>query len=83
VPMVAIPQAVDQPSNADQLQAIGVGRHLTADPPSPAEIRTAVTDITADPQVRLRLNVIRDELHRVGGPTHAADAVEDVATGRW
>jgi hypothetical protein len=25
----------------------------------------------------------RDELHNVGGPGHAADAVEDVASGRW
>jgi len=83
VPMVAIPQAVDQPSNADQLEAIGVGRRLTADPPSPAEIRSAITEMASDPQVRLRLNAIRDELHRVGGPFHAADAVEDVATARW
>ena len=30
VPMVAIPQAVDQPSNADRLEAIGVGRYLRA-----------------------------------------------------
>jgi MGT family glycosyltransferase len=79
VPMVAIPQAVDQPSNADQLEAIGVGRHLRADPPSPSEIRDAVLEVAADPQVRLRLNAIRDELHRVGGPGHAADAVEAYA----
>ena len=25
----------------------------------------------------------RDELHNVGGPGQAADAVEDVASGRW
>jgi UDP:flavonoid glycosyltransferase YjiC (YdhE family) len=79
VPMVAIPQAVDQPGNACQLEAIGVGRHLTADPPGPAEIRDAVLEVAADPQVRLRFNAIRDELHRVGGPGHAADAVEAYA----
>lgn len=83
VPTVAIPQAVDQPGNAAQLQAIGVGRHLAADPPSPREIRDAILDVTSDSQIRLRLNAIRDELHRVGGPGHAADAVEGAATGRW
>jgi MGT family glycosyltransferase len=83
VPMVAIPQAVDQPSNADQLEAIGVGRHLRTDPPGPAEIRAAILEMSADPQVRLRLNAIRDELRRVGGPGHAADAVEEVAAIRW
>jgi MGT family glycosyltransferase len=83
VPMVAIPQAVDQPANAAQLEAIGVGRQLRADSPSASEIREALLGIAADPQVRLRLNEIRDDLHRVGGPGHAADAVEDVASGRW
>ncbi len=83
VPMVAIPQAVDQPSNADHLEAIGVGRHLQADPPRPPEIRDAIVQVAADPQVRLRLNEIRDELHRVGGPYHAADAVEHAASGHW
>jgi MGT family glycosyltransferase len=83
VPMVAMPQAVDQPSNAEQLEAIGAGRHLSADAPTPGQIREALLDVVADPQIRLRLNAIRDELHRVGGPCHAAEAVEDVATGRW
>lgn len=83
VPMLAIPQAVDQPSNADQLEAIGAGRHLTGVSPSPGQIRDAFLEVAADSQIRLRLKAIRDELHRVGGPGHAADAVEDVASGRW
>jgi MGT family glycosyltransferase len=83
VPMVALPQAVDQPANAAQLEAIGVGRQLRADSPSASEIREAIPGIAADPQVRLRLNEIRDDLHRIGGPGHAPDAVEDVASGRW
>lgn len=83
VPMVAIAQAVDQPANADQLEAIGVGRHLTGDSPKPVEIREAIVDVASDPQVRLRLNEIRDELHRAGGPGSAADAVEEIVTGSW
>ena len=81
--MVALPQAVDQPLNAAQLEALGVGRHLTADPPDPREIRDAIRFVATDPDIRTRLNVIRDELHSVGGPGHAADAIEDVVTGRW
>ncbi len=83
VPMVAIPQSVDQPRNADQLEAAGIGRHLRADPPSPGDIRDAVLGFAADPAVRRRINVIRDETRRHGGPVHAADAVEEVADGRW
>jgi MGT family glycosyltransferase len=83
VPTVAIPQAVDQPANAAQLEAIRAGRHLTADPPAAAQIRDAILGVASDPQIRLRLDAIREELHRVGGPGHAADAVIDMATGRW
>jgi MGT family glycosyltransferase len=81
-PMVAIPQAVDQPANADQLEAIGVGRHLRSDRPSPGEIRDAILAVTDQP-VRPRINIIRGEIRRDGGPARAADTVEDVATGRW
>ena len=79
VPMVAIPQAVDQPLNADQLEELGVGRHLTADPPNPTDIRDAIRYVATDPGVRQRSDAIRDELHSVGGSSHAADAVEDLA----
>ena len=83
VPMVAIPQAVDQPLNAAQLEALGVGRHLTGDPPDPSEIGDAIRCVATDPDVRTRIDAIRDGLHNVGGPRHAADAVEDVVTARW
>ncbi|MGV0746207.1 macrolide family glycosyltransferase [Mycolicibacterium sp. XJ870] len=83
VPMVAIPQAVDQPANADRLEAVGVGRHLSAQLPSPEQIRDAALAVSSDEQVRLRLNAVRDEIHASGGPAHAADAVEDIVAGRW
>jgi UDP:flavonoid glycosyltransferase YjiC (YdhE family) len=63
--------------------AVGVGRHLILDSPDAAEIRDAIVHMTSDSQVRERLNEVRDELQRFGGPAHAADAVENVATGRW
>ncbi|MDH6198175.1 MGT family glycosyltransferase [Mycobacterium frederiksbergense] len=83
VPMVAIPQAVDQPANAVQLEAIGVGRHLPDHLPSATDIRAAVLGVAADQRIRLQLNAIRNEIHAHGGPAHAADAVEDVAAARW
>ena len=61
VPMVAIPQAVDQPLNAAQLEALGVGRHLTGDPPDPREIGDAIRCVATDPDVRTRIDAIRDE----------------------
>lgn len=81
VPMVAIPQAVDQPANAARLEAIGVGRHLTDHLPSVADIRDAVLGVAADRQIRSNLDRIRAEIHTHGGPEHAADAVEDIVAG--
>ncbi|MFV8243097.1 macrolide family glycosyltransferase [Mycolicibacterium peregrinum] len=83
VPMVALPQAVDQPANAAHLEALGVGRHLQDHLPSVAAIRDAVLGVATDHQVRANLDAIRDEIRSHGGPGHAADAVEDVATGHW
>ncbi|MDT5103806.1 MAG: hypothetical protein QOI25_1319 [Mycobacterium sp.] len=81
VPTVAVPQAVDQFGNAEQLAAIGVGVHLASDPSPPDDLRAALLGV--DPDVRWRLDAISAELRRDGGPDHAADAVEDVATGTW
>lgn len=83
VPMVALPQAVDQPANAARLETIGVGRHLPDHLPGVDAIRNAVLGVAADRQVRMNLDAIRGEIHGHGGPGHAADAVEDIAAGRW
>lgn len=83
VPMVAMPQAVDQPANAARLEAIGAGRCLQTHLPEPAEIREALLSVTSDPHIGLRLKAIRDDIRAHGGPVHAADAVEDVIAGRW
>lgn len=83
VPMVAIPQAVDQPANAARLETIGVGRHLSDQLPSVDDIRDAVLGVASSQHIRHRLDTIRAEIHAHGGPEHAADAVEDIAAGRW
>lgn len=83
VPMVAVPQAVDQPANAARLEALGVGRHLQDHLPSVAAIRDAVLGVATDHQVRAKLDATRGEIRAHGGPEHAADAVEDVVAGRW
>nr|MDT0524125.1 glycosyltransferase [Streptomyces sp. DSM 41633] len=56
VPMVAIPQAVDQPANATRLETIGVGRHLPDHLPGVGAIRDAVLGVVAGQQVRLNLD---------------------------
>jgi MGT family glycosyltransferase len=75
VPTVAIPQAVDQFTNAAQLEAAGAGVYLkevTAE-----SLRAAVTEARARAP---RARELREEIRRAGGVAASADAVERFAT---
>jgi MGT family glycosyltransferase len=76
VPMVAVPQAVDQFANAARLEELGVGIHLPLEGVTPEALRTAVLSLASDPGVAARLGVLRDELRAAGGAARAADLIE-------
>ncbi len=71
VPTVAIPQAVDQFTNAAQLEAIGAGVQL-----GERGLREAVA---AALERAPRARELMAEVRRGGGSTIAADAVERLA----
>lgn len=76
VPMIAVPQAVDQFGNADSLVALGVARRLDTADATPQALRTALLELTADPAVAARLAGIQQELQEEGGTERAADLIE-------
>ncbi len=73
VPTVAIPQAVDQFTNAAALEAAGAGVHLPAEEVTPERLRAAVADALTRAS---RLAELRAEVRASGGAAAAADAVE-------
>ncbi|MET9611175.1 macrolide-inactivating glycosyltransferase [Streptomyces sp. NPDC006512] len=75
-PMVAVPQAVDQFGNADMLVGLGVARHLPMAEATAEALRTAVLELTADPQVAARAAAIRARMATEGGTPQAADLIE-------
>lgn len=76
VPMIAVPQAADQFANADRLVALGVARRIdTADATAEA-LRSALLELTTDPQVRRRSAELRAEARAEGGTRRAADLIE-------
>jgi MGT family glycosyltransferase len=78
VPMIAVPQAVDQFMNADRLVELGVARRLdTADATADA-LRVALLDLVGDPEVSRRSGVLQAEALAEGGTSRAADLVESV-----
>lgn len=76
VPMVAIPQAVDQFANADRLVELGVGRRLPADEVTPAHLREAVLAVAGDPDVAARCAGLSAQVRAAGGAGRAADLIE-------
>ena len=75
VPMVAVPQAVDQFGNADRLVELGVGRRLDVDATAD-ELRAAVVALESTLEVTVRCAALRAELREAGGAAAAADVVE-------
>jgi MGT family glycosyltransferase len=75
VPMVAVPQAVDQPGNAAVLEALGVGVTVSPAAATPERLREAVLSLTGSAEVRARSAALRAELRAAGGARAAADVV--------
>ncbi|MFI5648968.1 macrolide family glycosyltransferase [Kitasatospora sp. NPDC051705] len=76
VPMIAVPQAADQFENADRLVELGVARRLDTADATPAALRTAVLELTADQKVADRLAELSAQVRAGGGAARAADLVE-------
>lgn len=77
LPMIAVPQAVDQFSNADRLVELGVARRLDTAQATPAALRQALLDLTGDPEVARRGADLRAQLREAGGTKRAADLIEE------
>lgn len=80
-PMIAVPQAVDQFGNADKLVELGVARRLESETVTAAELRTALVELTSDPEVAQRAERLRVEVRAEGGAARAADLVERMTAG--
>jgi len=76
VPMIAVPQAVDQFMNADQLVELGVARRLSSDDSTADELRGALLELTSDPDVARRCAALQADARAEGGTRRAADLIE-------
>jgi MGT family glycosyltransferase len=75
VPLVVLPQTVEQESNALRLRQLGLGRWLPADF-TPEVLRSTVDEVAADDQVSAALVAMRRDIEGAGGAAAAADVVE-------
>ncbi|MFD7526489.1 macrolide family glycosyltransferase [Streptomyces sp. NPDC059849] len=78
VPMIAVPQAADQFNNADRLVELGVARRIDTEQATAEALRTALTELVADPEVARRSARLRSEARAEGGTPRAADLIEEL-----
>ncbi|MFJ7250777.1 macrolide family glycosyltransferase [Kitasatospora sp. NPDC098652] len=76
LPMIAVPQAVDQFANADALVALGVARRLDTEEATAAALRAALVELVGDPAVGERLAVLAAAARAEGGTARAVDLIE-------
>lgn len=78
VPMIAVPQATDQFTNADRLVELGVALRVDTEDATAETLRDALDRLVADPEVARRSALLRADARAEGGTTRAADLIEDV-----
>ncbi|MFR9729812.1 macrolide family glycosyltransferase [Saccharopolyspora sp. MS10] len=77
VPMIGLPQMLEQAANADRVAELGLGRRLTDDEVTPQGLLAAVEEVAADEGVRANLAAIRAELETAGGAAAGAEVIVD------
>jgi MGT family glycosyltransferase len=76
VPLVCVPQMIEQEANADRVVELGLGVRLDPDGLTAGDLRTAVDTVTTDPATRAALDRMQAAIRRAGGAVAAADAIE-------
>lgn len=82
VPMIAVPQAVDQFTNAEMLVKAGVAVALQKDEVDPSTLRSAALALLDSPEVAARCQSLAKELRAAGGAARGADIVEGAVPPR-
>ena len=75
-PMIAVPQAADQFTNADRLVDLGVAVRIDTADATAARLLAALTEFAVAPATVSRSAVLRSEARAEGGTTRAADLIE-------
>jgi MGT family glycosyltransferase len=76
VPLVTLPQMVEQDVNARRVEELGLGVRLDPAAVTPEQLRRAVTSLLDDDATHARLAYLRASARDAGGAVAAADAIE-------
>jgi MGT family glycosyltransferase len=76
VPMVAVPNTIEQAVNAFRIEQLGAGRYLPPERLDVSALRQVAEGLLADPAIAHGLSKIRDSFLEAGGIPHAVAAIE-------
>lgn len=75
VPLVVIPQMIEQEMTARRVQELGLGLALDMEALTPESLRDAIEQVAHDPAVRTNLQQMQREIREAGGYQRATDAI--------
>jgi MGT family glycosyltransferase len=78
VPMIAVPQQVEQRATADRMEAVGIGRQLRPAATSVDALRRMIREVAADTTIADALTAFHRELKDAGGTAAAVTEIERV-----
>lgn len=78
VPLMLVPQQMEQRLVAVRVEDLGAGIRLSSDTPQPAEIRQTALHMMDEPQFYERANEAGESLRTAGGHARAADEIEQL-----
>ncbi|MEV6606084.1 macrolide family glycosyltransferase [Kutzneria sp. NPDC051319] len=81
VPLIAVPQAVDQLLTGPRIEELGLGRHIPRDEVTVDQLRQALHEVSTDSGIAANLEKIQREIVDSGGVHRAADLVESQVEG--
>ena len=82
VPVVTVPQTVEQESNAVRIEQLGLGVRLDPAALTPQALRAAVDRAATDPGIAAGVAAMRRDIADAGGAARAADVVEALPAAR-
>ncbi|MFB9909379.1 macrolide family glycosyltransferase [Allokutzneria oryzae] len=78
VPMIAVPQMVEQRATADRMEAVNIGRHLPPEKVTVDVLRKLIDEVSEDQSIKDSLVTFKKELDEAGGTTAAVKIIEEV-----
>lgn len=76
VPLVVVPQMIEQELTAERVAELGIGVRLNPDDVTPATLAAAVEEVTGDPSYRAAAEKMGAASRAAGGAPAAADLIE-------